>query len=283
MSILVDLRELKDLSGAEKQARDYVLRHFQEIVEMDIRTAAKHSYTSPATFVRLSKRVGVKGFGELKLRLSSEIQLFSRLNLQAIDATNIDPGDSPEIVVNKLVAMTLLSIEETGNLLSVESLKRAASLMLGAARVDLYGVGASSLVAIDATYKFMRLGKDVFHYQLYDRQYVQAVNSKKDSVAVVISYTGETEFILKLVDILRDRGTPIIAITGNGAGALSRKADVNLYVPPRETDKRSAAMSSRISQLLVIDALYSVYMSMDYRDSVQAIRRTRVSGELFGE
>ena len=270
MSLLVELRDLESLPGAERQARDFILRNAQDVVDMDIRTAAKRSYTSPATLVRLCKRVGAGGFGELKLRLSSEVQLFSRLNLAAMDATQIDPADSPDAIVGKLVTMTLLAIEETSTLLSVESLRRAAELIAGARRVDFYGVGASSLVAMDAVYKFMRVGRNVSHYQLQDRQYVQAVNSRPDHGAVVVSYGGETGFILRLVDVLKENGTPVIAITGGPPSTLSRKADIKHF-----------GGESHLYEMLVVDILYAVCNSIDYEDTADAIRRTRISKDTF--
>lgn len=118
-------------------------------------------------------------------------------------------------------------------LVNEKQFMQVARLLQKAVIVDFYGVGASSPVAIDAQYKFMRIGKNVITYQLYDRQYVQAVNSDASHVGIIISYSGETKEMLKIAGILLKNGTPVVAVTSSGENSLNRIADYNLSSRPR--------------------------------------------------
>lgn len=49
------------------------MENIREITEMDIHTLAKKGYCSPATIVRISKKIGFNGFKELKIALLNDI------------------------------------------------------------------------------------------------------------------------------------------------------------------------------------------------------------------
>ncbi len=57
----------------------------------------------------------------------------------------------------------------------------------------------------------------------------------------------------------RGNHTPIIAITRCISSPVSELADYKLYTTANESTFRSGAMSSRISQLNIIDILYTAF------------------------
>src|SRR5262249_45619132 len=53
-----------------------------------------------------------------------------------------------------------------------------------------------------------------------------------DDVVLVLSHSGESEEIVRLLGPLRDLARAIIALTGNASSTLARKADVGLVYGP---------------------------------------------------
>lgn len=276
MSILIKLREYRTLPEAENQARLYILKHSKEVLGMSIYDVAKASYTSPATVVRLCKRMDVKGFNKLKIQLASEIKNFDDIHMDVLDTTSIAKEDTPHMIIEKITNITLKSIEETKILINEEVLMKVAQLIMGGLIIDLYGIGASNIVAQDATHKFMRIGKNVASYQLSDRQYVQAVNSNENHVGIIFSYSGTTEEMLKIAKILQENGTPSVCITSSSMNPLKALCDYNLFVSTKETVFRSGAMASRTSQLFIVDLLYALCTSLDYEHAVESVNKTRI-------
>ena len=226
--------------------------------------------------VRLCKKIDIKGFARLKVLLAEETKYFQDMKLNLLDTTTIEKNDSPHAIIEKITNIAVKTIEETRVLVNEKQFMQVARLLQKAVIVDFYGVGASSPVAIDAQYKFMRIGKNVITYQLYDRQYVQAVNSDASHVGIIISYSGETKEMLKIAGILQKNGTPVVAVTSSGENSLNRIADYNLFVTAKETVFRSGAMASRTAQLYIIDILYALYCSLDYDESIKKIQQTRI-------
>ena len=276
MSVLIKLRDYRNLSAAENQVREYILKYPKKVLEYTVYELAKESFTSPATVVRLCKKIDIKGFARLKVLLAEETKYFQDMKLNLLDTTTIEKNDSPHAIIEKITNIAIKTIEETRVLGNEKQFMQVARLLQKAVIVDFYGVGASSPVAIDAQYKFMRIGKNVITYQLYDRQYVQAVNSDASHVGIIISYSGETKEMLKIAGILQKNGTPVVAVTSSGENSLNRIADYNLFVTAKETVFRSGAMASRTAQLYIIDILYALYCSLDYDESIKKIQQTRI-------
>ena len=69
---------------------------------------------------------------------------------------------------------------------------------------------------------------------------------------------------------------PVIAITRFAESDLSVMADYKLWVASSEYLVRSAAMTSRLAQLHVIDILYSAYIKLDYENNIERIEKTQM-------
>ncbi|MEG0709838.1 MAG: MurR/RpiR family transcriptional regulator [Longicatena sp.] len=277
MSVLIKLREFRNLPSAENEVRKFVLKNAKKVLTMTVYDVAKESYTSPATVVRLCKKLETKGFNQFKILLAAEINAFDFMNLELLDTTNILKNDTPTTIVDKITNIAIQSIEETRILANISELKEVAEKLLSADIIDLFGVGASNIVALDATYKFMRIGKNVSCYQLSDRQYVQAVNSSSNHIGIIFSYSGETLEMIKILNILQKNGCPVVAITCSSSNTLAKLADFSLPVSTRESLFRSGAMASRITQLYIVDILYALCCSIDYDNAKEMVLKTRIS------
>ena len=70
--LLEKLQEHKNFTAHEKDVAEYIF-HLDQISELSAGELAKASYTSKATVVRLSQKLGLNGFQDLKITLTAEI------------------------------------------------------------------------------------------------------------------------------------------------------------------------------------------------------------------
>jgi len=276
MSILITLREYNGFAAAESQVRDYILRNSKEVINISIHELAEKTYTSPATIVRLCKKLEVGGFGKLKVQLASEIKAFENIHLDVLDTTTISKDDNIQQIIDRITTISIQTIEETRILLNEEKLLAAAKEIMKASVIDFFGLGASNTVAFDAAYKFMRIGKNVSCFQLSDRQLVQSINAERDHIAILFSYSGETKEIIEIAKNLQKNAVTTIAITCSTKSKIDEYCDYSLFVSSKESIFRSGAMSSRTSQLYIVDILYSICTSLDYDKAISNVNRTRI-------
>ena len=81
-------------------------------------------------------------------------------------------------------------------------------------------------------------------------------------------YGGSARFLAK------DAGAKTIIVTNFSSSPLQAYADVKLFTMARETKFRTEAMTSRIAQLCVLDALIAALALADYDRATDTLRKT---------
>lgn len=277
MSVMMRLRDMKAKTQTENQISKFIIEHPHEVLRMNSTQLAEKCYTSPSSIVRLSKRIGLSGYPELKIKLAAELKMFDEQRMKIHENRELSAEDGIEDVIAKITAIHIDSIRETEMLVEAQILKQVTQALEAAQQIDFYGIGASHLVALDAQYKFMRLGKMTAAFSDPHQQVVQAANANEKTLAFVISYSGETPEIMRVCRRLRENGATIVTITGTSHNPTVQIADYKLYISSKETKFRSAATSSRIAMLTLIDMIYNAYATEHYERSVAQLTKTRIS------
>lgn len=107
-----------------------------------------------------------------------------------------------------------------------------------------------------------------------DLRRVALLQMKKQDVVIAISYSGEKPEILDVVQKARDRGIRVIAITRTGETTLASLAHITFDVAAFEKDFRSSALTSRISQLYVVDTLFHTCCALLGDEKMVALQET---------
>lgn len=261
--LLPRIRELKHgASPAMRSLAEDVARDPRAASTCSIRALADASHTSPSTVVRFCRKLGCAGYKEFQRELVFELASTSDVNDVALE--DIVPGDEAERVLRKVMLSNTRSMEATARLIDLHALEECVRLIDRCRVVDLYGVGASLLVARDLEQKLARVDKECHVYEDLHSQLLSVRNIHADDLAIVFSYSGLTREMLDIARKARRRGATVVAVTRAMGGQLAEEADLVLGVASSEPLVRSGAMSSRLSQLLVVDALYALYVTRNY-------------------
>lgn len=63
-----------DFTHAEVEIAHYILNHGEDVLNLSSKELAKRTYTSPATIVRLCRKLGLEGYNDFKIKYSAELQ-----------------------------------------------------------------------------------------------------------------------------------------------------------------------------------------------------------------
>jgi len=276
MNVLLTLREYKKFTETEQHIRNYILKNDRKIPNMSIYELAEATYTSTASITRFCHKIGMGSFKDLKIKVVSELNAFDKSSINLLDSVEIKANDTPNVVSDKITKMTLQAIEETKMLLNEMDLLNVASIIYNCEQLDFYGVGESAVVAQDAFLKFFRIKNNVFYNSAETAQRIHAINSNDKHVAIVISYTGETAFIVNLIKTLKENNVKVISITGNTRNSVVNYADYALFVSSSESTYRTGTITSRTTSLFMVDIIYNACIAMNYNECIDRISRTRV-------
>lgn len=272
---LLRLRERsKSFSSTEKEVAESILANPNLVVDMSVHELAKHTFSSASTIVRLCNHTGYSGYKEFRKAITYELAL--REQTKKTEQKEIARSDSLEDIIDKITYFNINSLEETKELLDVQVLRACVDLVKNAKVIYLFGLGASLCAAKDAYLKFLRLNKLCIINEDWHSQLLQARNATQDDLAIVVSYSGATVEIIECMKALKENGTPIIAITRCVQSPVSELADQKLYTAANESLFRSGAMSSRMSQLNIIDILYTALANDQYEESLNQLSKTHI-------
>ena len=93
----------------------------------------------------------------------------------------------------------------------------------------------------------------------------QAMLSHKDTVAIIISYSGEEEEIKKIVNYIKQKEGTIIAVTSINDSYLRKHADYCLTICSKENlFSKIGSYSSKVRADYIMDIIFSLLFKNNY-------------------
>ena len=178
-------------------------------------------------------------------------------------------------MVTKLGYADARAVEDTVAQVDLQVLERAVDAVVSAGAVDVYGIGASALIALDLHQKLHRIGHRAFAWPDAEAALTSAALLGRGDVAIGISHTGATPATVTALAEAHDNGARTIAITNFPRSPITDVADLVLTTAVRETTFRSGAMASRIAALTVVDCLFVGVAQRNFSRTTRALERTR--------
>ena len=270
MSIMTQLEFELEFSQSEKQIAKYILNHGEEVLSMSVKELAKETYTSPATIVRLCKKIGLDGYNDFKIKYSAELQ-YDLHHTDRIDVNfPFSKDDSYPMICHKLSSLYQEVIADTIKLIDFTELNKIVDLLYPHQHIDIYGSGNSLLAAMSFQHKMMRISRDVNLRILHGEQVFMSYNSNSSRIAMIISYSGETNENIQIAQTLKENNTPIIVLTSVGDNRLSHYADYILNIGSREKIfTKIAPFASQISIEYLFNVIFSCIFQKDYEQNIQ--------------
>lgn len=171
-----------------------------------IRTIAKLNFISTSTVFKLVKKLGFSGYSEMifhiKSLISSTTNQISLISLEGI-ITNYRQSD-----VDTFINLLIESEEE---------------------RICLLGLGFSEIMC---DYISRRL--TLFDFYAYNGAHLDIHNghskSKAIQLMIVISKSGETDDLLRIIDTAHQSNVTVVSFTSNAKSAIALKSDLTFEI-----------------------------------------------------
>ena len=237
---------------SERALADHIVRDADSVVMKTITELAGESDSfSTASITRFCKKIGLSGYSELRLELAKEMATDNARRQIVADGENLVPG-----LVSTVVDASASAINGLKYVLSDDVIKKAVHEILSASSITLAGIGASALVAQDLRQKLLRLGIRSLFDADQDVVKVTLSSGRSIDLLIAISYSGTTRETLDAVNIAKENGMRVLAMTKKGDNPISEQADVTVPVSENEALLREGATLSRLQMLVAVDMIY---------------------------
>lgn len=243
------------VTKSDKILMKYIKENIEYVSYMPISQIAKESNIGEATITRFSKKMGFSSLQDFKVTLAQEISINNKS--KTIINSNIE-NDEPAIdTAKKLLSSNIITLEKTVDLINNQDIHNCANMIINARRIYFIGIGYSGIIAQDSNYKFMRIGLNCMSFDSSHTMIMMASIMEAEDLLIAISHTGETDAIIKTVELAKQNNVNIISITQNQESKLKDRSDINLAYVSEETILETGSISSKLAQIFLLDLIYT--------------------------
>lgn len=209
------------------------------------------------------QKTGEKNYNSFKINFVSSV-----LSSYQTDVDYNQPfkeNDSPAEIADRLNELYKNTVEETKALLNYDVLNKVAEILFKTNIIDVFALGASYLSGLMFEHRMISINRYVNFKTSPNNQEKRSMYVNKNTVAIIISYSGESNEIKTITDrIMNNRGT-IIAVTSVNDSYLRKHADYCLTMCSRENNvSKIETYSSKLSSDYIMDLLFSLLFQKDY-------------------
>lgn len=253
-------RQYASFSAVEKKIAGFIRENPEKVIHMTTALLSETIGVSEGSIINFSNMLGFKGFSRLKLHLAQNLPRNEETLFDGVDS-----GDTPKSALGKMIVSSTRAFQSTYAAIDNSELQKAADLIKSARRIEIYGVGSSSMVADDIYYRFMRMGYPAYAVTDPHIAAVSASHMGEGCLAIGVSHSGRTVETVKAVELAKASGAVSIALTSYGDSPLAALCDVSLLCVSQEAALYKEAVVSRLTQLLIFDAL-CLYLSCQNKE-----------------
>lgn len=266
-ALIASLRsQAGSMTPALARVAETVLAKPEAALYQSITELAEASGSSEASVMRFCRDQGFTGFQDFKLTLAKELAGDERAR----------DGAEPADDIQRLVETAVVALRETEQLIVRDDVTAAARKLLAAQTIDCFGAAASAVTAQYIAYKMSRVGKMARAIGDAHMAAMSAGTAGKDAVHIIVSSSGSTVDAVRIAELARSRGAFVLGISNRAKSPLAGACDLTLIASWPETPLTGGAFPSKISQLLIADALAAEMVRLD-PERLAMIRRTAES------
>lgn len=274
MSILEKLNndEIK-LTKSQENLALYMKENINEVAYKSISEIAKESEVGEATITRFVKKIGFNNFQEFKLSIVKESHETEKENTNIINPS-INEDDGILDVANKLVKSSIEVLEGNLKNIDIDKIDCCIKSILNSKKVYFIGIGYSGNIAMEAMYKFMRIGINCNGFTDGHTMVMMSSILSEDDLVIAISHTGDTKEVIKASKLAVENKAKVISITSNQNSELSKISSESIPYISNESLFETGSLSTKTAQMFLIDLIYTQVVKLRFNESVNKKLKT---------
>lgn len=233
--------------SAEKKVADYVLEHPQEAVDANVSELAKASGVSDATVVRMCHHLGYKGYYQFRLMLAKDVGRYEGEEIEELENT-----PNPVMKIFQKYVNSLTAVAESIN---EEDMKSCVNLIKSCKQAHILAVGNTTPLALYMGFRLGRLGVKCTN-DISPEYFLNHVNlADKEDIIIAISQSGSSRQVIQGMELAKEKGLKMMAITGYRQSPISELADYVLISNGRKESFDYYKNYAHLKETALIDAL----------------------------
>lgn len=261
MSVYIRIRSKYDtLSKSEQRVAKYCLDNYLDIGDLSLAQLAENAGCGEATVFRFCHKIGIESFNDFKTEINDEVK----------DSFKKDESSYVTDIYESIQSAIEYAIQN----LDQNQLTEIATMINNANVVFCAGVGNSGVPAEACAMRLLRNGINGVFIKDTHFQSIYLAQLTKNDVALLFSYTGESQDIIHIGNIIKERGIPLVSITSSIVSPLARMSDYHLLIKNKRGALSGGNMTTQISMLYISDLITTRVGMIDSKKMSKALEQT---------
>lgn len=231
----------------ERTVADFFIHNTDES-DLSARHVSELLYVSEASLSRFAKKCGYTGYREFVYRYQ-----------EGLNAALPGTDDHIKQVLNTYQEL----LNKSYSLADRAQIDRICHILTSKRRVYVYGLGSSGLSAQEMKLRFMLAGVDIEAITDIHIMKMNAVLLNESCAAIGITVSGQTPEVLRALGAAKEKGASTILFTSRSSSDYDAFCDEVLLLAVKEHLKNGGAISPQFPILVMIDVLYSHFLTTD--------------------
>lgn len=242
------------LTKTEKKIANFLLEDQNYLViNMTLQELSKELGLGEASIIRFCRKMGYRGFQDLKVSMAIE------------NAKDEETDEGQEVDSSQTMEKMVYVLESTNERIDRDRLLKAVNLMGEKDQIYFYGAGSSGYAAEIAEARLLRVGKRSKAVKDSHLQAVQSAVMDSSDLVIGLSISGTTNDLYQALKTAKDNGCALIAITNHENSPIAKISDCVLLTGAPENPVTGGTFTSIVSQLYVLDVLFSSYRAQNWQ------------------
>ncbi|HEX8010526.1 MAG TPA: MurR/RpiR family transcriptional regulator [Casimicrobiaceae bacterium] len=236
-----------DLPEAQQRVADEIVADPDWTVRAAVEEIARRANVSAPTVVRFCRTLGYEGVSDFKLQLAQSLAIGTPYLHRAVTAQ-----DDTSSLIHKILYGAAAVLTNLERQLEPHAVEQAIVKLATARRIECFSVGlVSTFLANDAQSRFARLGLDSATYFDAHMQLTAAAALTPRDVVLAISHVGRMPTLLEAVQLAREQGATVIAITQPRTPLAERCTIPLALIVPEDATMRVGTEAYLAGQVLI--------------------------------
>lgn len=272
MNIKKRMSLCKNLTPVEIQIATYILENMEVTSRMTIQQLSDIIPVSKSAIHRLCKKLGFKGFNDMKVQLGKDTCDIYRDNTFIDVNYPFEKDDDVKHIAYKMTELYNLTIKETFDFIVYQDIQHIADLIKQSSAVDIYANSHNLTIAENFQEKMLTIRKIVNVPKTKGQQELTVLASDHTHLAIILSYSGKARFIGHIINQLYEKDITVVLISQIGKNAYPEYIQYSIGLCDKENMReRISQFSSYIAMQYIMDVIYASYFNENRQQNMRYI------------
>ncbi len=257
MEVLKSNKEF--LSKTDKQILEFINNNIDKVVKMSINELASATFCSKATISRFIRKFNYKNYKDFTLNINYTNRKYNELT-----------KNKKNTIIEEILNQEMFAIENLNISNRDSSIKSVVDKIDKSKKIIIVGFGSSGLAAQELHFNLSKIGMNCFWSESIDRTIPVVSNIQKDDLLILISKSATQNFVNFMIKVANNKKAKIVLITSNHLHNFEKQLDAVIIHNNSEQVLRTAALTSKVSQNIIVDLIYNVLVQQNdkYKEKV---------------